>query len=90
MPAPFSSRELVAALTEMGYQPVDRAGSHLKLRYVYPGTGERRNVTILMREEVSGKHSATLLISSERTTFSRSVTGSTISWNKDPAGSFIF
>jgi hypothetical protein len=24
----------------MGYQPVDRAGSHLKLRYVHPETGE--------------------------------------------------
>ena len=54
MPAPYSSRELVNALTEMGYQPVDRAGSHLKLRYVHPGTGEVRNVTIPMGNEISG------------------------------------
>nr|WP_276274181.1 type II toxin-antitoxin system HicA family toxin [Halomicroarcula sp. GDY20] len=38
----------------MGYQPVDRAGSHLKLRYVHPETGEIRNVTIPLGKEVSG------------------------------------
>ncbi|MFW6003071.1 MAG: type II toxin-antitoxin system HicA family toxin [Halanaeroarchaeum sp.] len=42
------------ALTAMGYQPVDRAGSHLKLRYVHPKTGEVRNVTIPMGKEISG------------------------------------
>ncbi|WP_368409577.1 type II toxin-antitoxin system HicA family toxin [Halovenus salina] len=54
VPAPYSSRELVNALTEMGYQPVDRAGSHLKLRYTHPETGEIRNVTIPMGKEISG------------------------------------
>ena len=54
MPPPYSSRELVSALTEMGYQPVDRAGSHLKLRYRHPETGEVRNVTIPMGKEISG------------------------------------
>ena len=54
VPAPYSSRELVNALTEMGYQPVDRAGSHLKLRYVHPKTGDIRNVTIPMGREISG------------------------------------
>lgn len=38
----------------MGYQPVDRAGSHLKLRYVHPETGAVRNVTIPMGKEISG------------------------------------
>ncbi|WP_280141424.1 type II toxin-antitoxin system HicA family toxin [Halorientalis persicus] len=47
-------RELVVALSEMGYQPVDRAGMHLKLRYIHPETGEIRNVTIPMGKEVSG------------------------------------
>lgn len=42
------------ALTEMGYQPVDRAGSHLKLRYIHPETSEVRNVTIPMGKEISG------------------------------------
>ena len=54
VPAPYSSRELVNALTEMGYRPVDRAGSHLKLRYVHPETGDVRNVTIPMGREISG------------------------------------
>lgn len=54
MPAPYSSRELVNALTEMGYQPVDRAGSHLKLRYIHPETGDVRNVTIPMGKEIGG------------------------------------
>ena len=54
LPAPYSSRELVNALTEMGYQPVDRAGSHLKLRYVHPETGDVRTVTIPMGREISG------------------------------------
>ena len=38
----------------MGYQPVNRAGSHLKLRYVHPKTGDIRNVTIPMGKEISG------------------------------------
>ncbi|MEF8821269.1 MAG: type II toxin-antitoxin system HicA family toxin [Halovenus sp.] len=38
----------------MGYQPVDRAGSHLKLRYIHPETGEIRNLTIPMGKEISG------------------------------------
>lgn len=38
----------------MGYQPVDPAGSHLKLRYVHPETGEIRNVTVPMGSEVGG------------------------------------
>lgn len=54
MPAPYSSRELVDALVEMGYQPVDRTGSHLKLRYVHPETDEIRNVTIPMGKEIGG------------------------------------
>ena len=43
------------ALTEMGYQLVDRAGSHLKLRYVHPDTREARNVTIPMAKEISSE-----------------------------------
>jgi predicted RNA binding protein YcfA (HicA-like mRNA interferase family) len=29
----------------MGYVPVDRTGSHLKLRYVHPETDETRTVS---------------------------------------------
>lgn len=38
----------------MGYRPVDRTGSHLKLRYVHPETGEVRNVTVPLGHEISG------------------------------------
>lgn len=36
----------------MGFQPVDRTGSHLKLRYIHPDTGEVRNVSIPMGGEL--------------------------------------
>ena len=54
VPAPYSARELVGVLTEMGYQPIDRAGSHLKLRYRHPETGEVRNVTVPVGKAISG------------------------------------
>ena len=38
----------------MGYQPVDRTGSHLKLRYIHPETGETRNVTVPLGREIGG------------------------------------
>lgn len=52
MSPPYTGEELVKALTEMDYQPVDRTGSHFKLRYVHPDTGEVRNVTIPMGGEI--------------------------------------
>jgi predicted RNA binding protein YcfA (HicA-like mRNA interferase family) len=48
----FTGREVAKVLTDMGYQPVDRTGSHLKLRYVHPETGEVRNVTVPMGGEI--------------------------------------
>lgn len=36
----------------MGYVPVDRTGSHVKLRYLHPETGEIRNVTVPMGGEI--------------------------------------
>lgn len=38
----------------MNYLPVDRTGSHLKLRYVHPKTGEVRNVSVPLGHEISG------------------------------------
>lgn len=52
MPPPYTGEELAKALTGMEYQPVDRTGSHLKLRYVHPETGEVRNVSIPMGGEI--------------------------------------
>ncbi|MFB6296258.1 MAG: type II toxin-antitoxin system HicA family toxin [Halobacteriales archaeon] len=45
-------RAKLSALTDMGYVPVDRTGSHYKLRYIHPETGEVRNVTVPIHEEV--------------------------------------
>lgn len=47
-----TGREVASVLTDMGYVPVDRTGSHLKLRYVHPGTDEVRNVTVPMGGEI--------------------------------------
>lgn len=47
--ADFSGREIVKALRSMGFRPVDRTGSHVKLRYEHPGTGEVRVVTVPMK-----------------------------------------
>lgn len=49
----FTGQEVVKALTEMGYQPVDRTGSHVKLRYIDQNTGEVRNVSVPMGGEIS-------------------------------------
>jgi predicted RNA binding protein YcfA (HicA-like mRNA interferase family) len=45
----FSGREIASVLTDHGYRPVDRTGSHLKLRYENPDTGEVRVVTVPMK-----------------------------------------
>jgi predicted RNA binding protein YcfA (HicA-like mRNA interferase family) len=47
--ADFSGRELVKALRQMGYHPVGRKGSHVKLRYENAETGEVRNVTVPLK-----------------------------------------
>jgi predicted RNA binding protein YcfA (HicA-like mRNA interferase family) len=44
--ADFSGREMVKALRKMGYRPVRRGGSHVKLRYEHPETDEVRVVTV--------------------------------------------
>ena len=38
----------------MGYEPVERTGSHLKLRYVHGKTDEIRNVTVPLGHEIGG------------------------------------
>ena len=67
---------LVNALTEMGYQPVNRAGSHLKLRYVHPETSEVRNVTIPMGKKSAVTRSGISPLSVALRTSSGGVTGS--------------
>lgn len=48
----FTGEEVASALIEMNYVPVDRTGSHLKLRYVHPETGETRTVSVPMGGEI--------------------------------------
>ena len=49
----FSGAEVASVLIDNGYYPVDRTGSHLKLRYEHPQTGEVRNVTVPLHDEIA-------------------------------------
>ena len=51
----FSGETVAAVLIDHGYYPTDRTGSHLQLRYEHPTTGQVRNVTVPMHEEISMK-----------------------------------
>lgn len=48
--ADFSGREIVTVRRNNGFKPVDRAGSHVKLRYEHPETGSVRVVTVPMKQ----------------------------------------
>lgn len=48
----FSGREIVKVLTTFGYVPVSREGSHVRLRYEHPETGEVRNVDVPLHDEI--------------------------------------
>ncbi len=50
---PYSGEEIAKALRKWNFQPVDREGSHLKLRYVNPNTGEKRMVSVPMHDELA-------------------------------------
>ncbi|WP_459193085.1 type II toxin-antitoxin system HicA family toxin [Halosimplex sp. J119] len=48
----FSGREIISVLTDFGYRPVSRSGSHVRLRYENTDTGEVRNVDVPMHTEI--------------------------------------
>jgi predicted RNA binding protein YcfA (HicA-like mRNA interferase family) len=48
----FSGREIISVLRRFGYVPVSRSGSHVRLRYEHPKTGEVRHVDVPMHDEV--------------------------------------
>jgi len=48
----FTGREVASVLTGHGYRPVDRTGSHLKLRWESPDTDEVRVVTVPMHGDI--------------------------------------
>lgn len=48
--ADFSGREIIKALRSKRFRPVDRTGSHVKLRYEHPETDDVRVVTVPLTE----------------------------------------
>jgi len=48
----FSGRDIIKVLRKHGYRSIDRTGSHVKLRYRHPETGEVRNVTVPMYRRI--------------------------------------
>ena len=48
----FSGREIVKVLRSFGYRPVTRHGSHVRLRYEHPETGEVRHVDVPQHSDV--------------------------------------
>lgn len=46
----FSGREIAKVLADHGFVPVDRTGSHLKLRWESPNTHEVRVVSVPMKD----------------------------------------
>jgi len=49
----FSGREIISVLTDFGYVPVHREGSHVRLRYENSDTGEVRLVDVPMHDEIA-------------------------------------
>lgn len=49
----FSGREIISVLTGFGYVPQSHRGSHVRLRYENPDTGETRLVDVPLHDEVA-------------------------------------
>ncbi|MCH7659247.1 MAG: type II toxin-antitoxin system HicA family toxin [Euryarchaeota archaeon] len=49
----FSGQEIVSVLTGFGYIPQSHKGSHVRLRYENPDTGEVRLVDVPLHDEVA-------------------------------------
>lgn len=49
----YSGQELVKALGKWNFRKVDQTGSHVKLRYVHPETGEKRYVSVPLHDELA-------------------------------------
>ncbi|WP_276299156.1 type II toxin-antitoxin system HicA family toxin [Halorussus lipolyticus] len=52
----FSGQDIAKVLTDHGFEPADRTGSHLKLRWESPNTTEVRIVTVPMKGSDSIPH----------------------------------
>ncbi|SEU00781.1 type II toxin-antitoxin system HicA family toxin [Natrinema hispanicum] len=49
----YSGRDIVKALGNWGFRRVGQTGSHVKLEYVHPETGETRYVIVPMHDEIA-------------------------------------
>ena len=49
----YSGEEVVNALRKWRFRRVDQTGSHVKLRYRYPDTSEKRTVIVPLHDELA-------------------------------------
>lgn len=49
----YSGEDIIKALRNWGFRRVDQTGSHVKLEYVDPNTGEKRYVTVPLHDELA-------------------------------------
>lgn len=49
----YSGDEIIKALSKWRFKRVDQTGSHVKLRYIHPETGEKRTVTVPLHHELA-------------------------------------
>lgn len=49
----YSGEDIIKALEKWRFRRVDQTGSHVKLRYVNPDTGERRTVIVPLHDELA-------------------------------------
>lgn len=49
----YSGEDVIDALGNWGFERVGQRGSHVKLRYVHPETGERRTVMVPLHDEIA-------------------------------------
>ena len=49
----YSGEEIIKALRNWGFRRVGQTGDHVKLRYKDPNTGEIRNVTVPLHDELA-------------------------------------
>lgn len=48
----YSGEEIIKALSNWRFRRVDQTGSHVKLRYEHPETGEVRTVMVPLHDEL--------------------------------------
>lgn len=49
----YSGKEIVTALEKWDFVRVDQTGSHVKMRYIHPETGEKRTVMVPLHDEIA-------------------------------------